>query len=662
MDANALRNRLAELKVTPPVDPETGADIGAVLRTSLYLAQIEAVHTLLFTTLASDLGKFYDRFKGALQDPQLLNGFCAVLDSFVGAAINTDMLAKAASFNSYANYFDVVVFQGNYDHNVAAFFTSYPATERAVQALTTNFSDNITTACTRIQLNWNEISKTFAPSNGQITHLLRIKSTGSDFHKGGQQVLILTFQLFLAISDNMGDVHPMNDTLQVIYKPADVEIDCLIAGDSAAVNAVHAGFQTESLFEIVNTLIAAERRTNPRLQDLPTYKILPYAWGSSLARVVGRLPIRTSYGYIQFLEQSHAPGRNVWNYYPFGSSDFKIFPNDDAIGITRRFYQTIGELLAVCSTFSICDMHLENLIVSRYRPYLIDLEVSLTRSVTDVGQMEFFGSTGSITGLQTQSSALFWSADGKRLKANFPYPEEQQNRLYTMRPDKVVSPNAPVAAAALLRGFDDAFGLLEQAASQHRFDNWFIRVNLGVVARYIPFKTTDYRNVMTDIYLGSESANLDYYQTRILGLLTQKYVTNPPTPNADPEFLAAQEYYIGTDYENCDIPSFYYQVNAQNLQIMDSAGDALPIPQTIDIIDVNNKPHTHAVPVLVPLGRATYFSAAPTAALQANQVNNLAAQPAARATSLYNTLKLELGVNAIPDDSGGVIHAEANAS
>lgn len=657
MDATALRNRLAQLNVTPPVDPETGADIGALLRAGLYLAQIEAVHTLLFTTLPADLDKFYDRFKAALQDPQLLNDLCEVLDRFVGEAINVDMLAQAQNFNSYANYFDVVVFAGNYDQNVAAFFTRYPATARAVEALTTNFSDNLTAACTRIHLNWGEISKTFAPSNGQITHLLKIKSTGSDFHKGGQQVLILTFQLFLAISDNMGDVHPMNDTLRVIYKPADVEIDCLIAGNSAAVNAVNAGFQTESLFEIVNTLIAAERRTNPRLQDLPTYKVLPYVWGSSLVPVAGRLPIRTSYGYIQFLEQSHAPGRNVWNYYPFGSSDFKIFPKDDAVGITRRFYQTIGELLAVSSTFSMCDMHLENLIVSGYRPYLIDLEVSLTRSVIDVDQMEFFGASGSITGLHGTSDALFWTVDDKRLKANYPDSEPKQNRLYTMQPDKVVSPNAPVAAAALLRGFDDVFGLLEQAAAQHRFDNWFARVNQGVVVRYIPFQTTDYRKVMTDIYLGGHPADLNYYQTRILGLLTLKYVNNPPAPNADPEFLAAQEVYIGADYENCDIPAFYYQVDPQHQGIMDSRGDPLAIPQTIDIIDENNKPHTHAVPVRVPLGRATYFAAAPTAALQADQVNDLATHPAVRATALYNTLKRELGVNAVPDDSGGVIHA-----
>ena len=67
-----------------------------------------------------------------------------------------------------------------------------------------------------------------------MTELKKIKTTGNDFHKGGKQVLILTFQLAGPAAGGAGKP----ELGRVVYKPSAVEIDCRIVGDSATVNKV----------------------------------------------------------------------------------------------------------------------------------------------------------------------------------------------------------------------------------------------------------------------------------------------------------------------------------------------------------------------------------------------------------------------------------------
>ena len=61
---------------------------------------------------------------------------------------------------------------------------------------------------------------------------------------------------------------------RVVYKPSDIEIDCLIIGDSQAVNRFfEPRFQDASLMEVLNSLIKQNPTYN--LQPFPIYKILP---------------------------------------------------------------------------------------------------------------------------------------------------------------------------------------------------------------------------------------------------------------------------------------------------------------------------------------------------------------------------------------------------
>lgn len=654
MDENQLRQTLNGWGVNPP----------DVLRASLYLTQLQATRTFLLTTLGTTLGPFYARVGTALQDPRLLDNFCGIIDRFVAPAVGRDLdTAYRGQYTTYQDYFNKFIFQangGNFAQNVQAFYTRYPSTDRVVLALTANFQQNIQTACQRLQQNWSDLNKTFCVTGSQITALIRIEATGSDFHKGGQQVLILTFSLFIVITDNMGDVHPLTDTLKIVYKPSDLEADCRIAGDSAAVNTIHAGFQAASLFEIINTLVAAEKKNNPSLEPLPTYKILPYNWGSSLHATGGVLPIRTSYGYIEFLEHKHAPGKNIWNYYPFGQSDFKIFPKQNAVAIAKAFYQQLGELLAVASSFSIVDMHMENVIVNRYQARLIDLEICLTRAIETVDNTSFFGRVGGITAEVLDGVEYDWGVVGpdgdKAIEKQFKEPPPvKQNRLWTMEPDQVVNPGAEAPARALSNGFLDGMMLIQGGvnATPNVFTAWFGRLT-NVVVRFLPAPTADFRKVMNDIYQQFMNVQ-DYSLGRIRTLVTESYTSYQGHPTPGPNFVAIQDTYTGAAFLNGDIPTFYRRIDS--LDIMDDSGNPVVIPATVTINNVP-PPGTRQVPVRVPLGRDTFFATPQTATnVRQDQVDFLSdgAQFGARYNLLHGTLLDELGLAAVPP-IGTVIH------
>lgn len=628
MSIDELSGILRDMGVAPPDIPRAG----------LYLAQIQATRTFLFDTLAADPiigGEQYARFQTALRDPALLNQFCEIIDDFLAPGVSAALHDWAEQYSTYENCFDVKLFDPaleTYQNNVLAFFNAYPATNRAVQNLTTNFQNNIREACQRIQQNWNDLDNTFTPPNKWMLRLRRIQSTGSDFHKGGKQVLILTFDVGVTLIPGLRNVDPFADVLKIVYKPSDVEADCLIAGSSAAVNAVHGGFQPASLFEIINGVIQQRQEQGQpgalQLQLLPTYKILPYNWGSHLVPdPAGNLPIRDSYGYIEFLEHKHEPGQNIFNYYPFGASDFKIFPNQDAVAISRQVYQQIGELLAVASSFSLVDMHIENLIISRYQACLIDLEVCLTKEIASVLNTSFFGGLGGITGLTVEGVDYAWVTGGQEghLHLEKEYLEPyKQNRLWTLQPNLPVNPAASTPAHAILGGFRDGLGLIRDAVNAgagNRFNPWFARLN-DVVVRYLPYGTGDFKAVLNDIYSEDHAGVGNFFQTRTEQFLTTKYSEYQNHPSPQPDFVAVQAIHTAADYQNCDIPVFYHRIGT--LKVMNSSGTTVTIPNDLAVLDQNPQLPAIHVNVQALLGRDTFFAQLPTQnTVQANQVDAL---------------------------------------
>src|SRR2546423_5234269 len=89
--------------------------------------------------------------------------------------------------------------------------------KHAVRTTVLNFWNNIAQCCGRVLVDWKTISNIFFPGN-PIQQLTEIKVTDSDPHKGGKQVLILTFDL----------------GKKLVYKPSDLAADCLLIGQSTA--------------------------------------------------------------------------------------------------------------------------------------------------------------------------------------------------------------------------------------------------------------------------------------------------------------------------------------------------------------------------------------------------------------------------------------------
>src|SRR5262249_27463055 len=146
------------------------------------------------------------------------------------------------------------------------------------------FQNNIRLACERVIADKRRIERFFQDAYSDLTlrSLDRIESTGSDFHKGGKQVLTLEFSAIyigrhIPPSRHQLQPGPRVTTFKLMYKPSDVEIDCLIAGKSDAINAVMKPrvFMTESLTEIFNALCVQQQANLPNALPLPTYRILP---------------------------------------------------------------------------------------------------------------------------------------------------------------------------------------------------------------------------------------------------------------------------------------------------------------------------------------------------------------------------------------------------
>jgi hypothetical protein len=397
MDLNQLRAQLKQLGVTPHDE----------LRASLYLGYLTATQTFFAQTMQQNaplgVGNNYSFVKAAVTSASLLDELAKILDLYVAMAVDRDMqLVFANNPCTYQQYFNQRILDPNdvtYAANVQAFMLRFPITDHALQTIATNFQQNILQACGRIIQDQRAITDLFDEYDFlTITGLKEIESTGSDFHKGGKQVLILTFSIIY-----FGERFPISTQLKLIYKPSDIEVDCLLVGDSSAVKSADPNFNiTASLTEIINGLIRQEKQQNQNstLEELPTYRILPRNYISQHPQQAGvALPIRNAYGYIQYLAYTAPSGVSMYNYYPFGSSDFLIFRSQDESPIIRKFYRQMGQLMAIACTFSLKDLHLQNVRAMNYMPHLIDLEISLVSTIANVGDTGLFVSfMGSILG------------------------------------------------------------------------------------------------------------------------------------------------------------------------------------------------------------------------------------------------------------------------
>jgi len=580
LDPQELLHAFSALGVTPidRADPFRGA---------FYLPELQDTQDFLIRRMAQAapafLGNDYAFCRPALRNPNLLQELAEVLDVFIQPAVSARMFALNPSgtvpppvptlMDLYLTILDPD--DATYLNDRNNFLALYPITQAAVARLTQNFQQNILSACKNIVKDGPLIQKFFSADypSLQLRSLAQIESTGSDFHKGGKQVLILRFSIFWQPPGGF----PRYTSLRLVYKPSDVEVDCLIVGNSAAINAVAPNFMAESLVEIFNALCVQQKAKLPDALPLPTYKILPVE--RMKTQPAGNPPfnhVPDFYGYIEYLAYEQPSGLSLFNYYASGASDCVIYRKVPEKPIITKFYQQLGQLTALACTFSLKDLHIQNVRVRGYQPYFIDLEISLGEFIQEAAGTSLLGGLfPGINGFKFSETVVVvvppahsgtFETLGLSGKA-----KPAQNRLYKLTSARHL---VDVEPFSLLGGLSDGLTILANAPA-NRFDAWWTRVD-AVLVRDLPYATQVLQTLRGAIFLGRRVAQqLLATITQVVGIQfagdKASYVVGAP-----PTYLALAPGVSDTDFQNLDLPIFYRRVDQVN--IVDARGNQVPVP------------------------------------------------------------------------------------
>jgi hypothetical protein len=480
-------------------------------------------------------------------------------------------------YDNYFNLFilaDKVIHEGDEIQGLAAFYKRYPRIKHAVEKLNTHFVRNIDEACQRLQKDWDTIHKYFFASDPAKSKLVKITPTGSDFHKGGKQVLILTFDIDKAEH-------------KLIYKPGDVELDYRLLADTSLVrqNPFHAqelGDQ-KSIWELTNEFLDDEFK-------LPTYKILPRNPGSKLdegfANMFDKLPIEKSYGYIAYLTHNPESGADGEPTDVSDESDWITLDERDV----KKFYRQWGRILALGLMFSMSDFHLDNIIVHKLQPHLIDAEIAFTGPMNNVsGTLALLGPSGGLL----PTAAKTPKAKRKRINektANL-FVFDESVDISTAKPSKdklyLVSNGKPEHTLAknyipyIGKGFLEVLKAFKE--NKDTLLRWLSSSDLDrVIARFTPKETADFSKNLRLIYSPVHSS--DELSSDRGPLLTIKNEADQdwrdqkgdlwPVPR--PNHAIFTDDHAFKDFWNCDIPAFYHRLGDKAL--LNARGEVVEIP------------------------------------------------------------------------------------
>jgi hypothetical protein len=414
--------------------------------------------------------------------------------------------------------------------------------------------------------------------------------------------------------------------LKLVYKPADLEVDCLLVGDSAAVNRVvyPAQFMQQSLTEIFNARVAMLKDST--IEPLPTYRILPRNPTSSQTPP----PIRGAYGYIQHLGYDLS-GTSVTakGYYPLGYSDYLIFPNQPQGPIVTKFYRQLGEWTALSTTFSLTDLHIENVRAYRYQPHLIDLEISLTAPMNTVEDTDLFimlenSPIGGING-ELLAGPNYWNMAVSQGRINSTQSVRGKRRTLENRLQRPGKQIVPIDQGHLIQGFENGMGVLRACEEAGDFTTWFNRLN-HVLVRLIPYATSDWTEARQRIYelapqAGPGTQLAPTINETLLIKFSEGWGAYQDQQTPQPDFIVMDPTVVPGatgDLTGFDIPTFYHQIATTD--ILDSNGNALAVPANV-MVQLDNPP---PVQMAANINPQIYFRRPPTTdVVQNGQVADL---------------------------------------
>ncbi|HAS42660.1 MAG TPA: hypothetical protein DCS93_19425 [Microscillaceae bacterium] len=601
MTLDELRERITALGITPPDE----------LRASYYIDALERIELLLLTIPDVQVVQGNSRVNQELIQSafkkenltDLLNTYARIFDKIIFGGLNLDIrnARNAARPNDTVNQILLAdIGQPNY---VESFYQRYPFLNRIRQNIERNIIDNMKRVVSRISADIQDLKRMFHPG---ITTLQRIESVNDYLYQKGQQTLFLTF-------------NTTNGATTIIYKPFDIEVDCLIVGDSNALNQVDRRFfrATQSFFELLNDQIKAhpDYRMGRGLTVhlLPTYKLLPRNYHSSLDNIAD---IQTAYGYTEFLssEKTKAAYQRTYGVYsPQASLDYRIEDTENNVSIiARRFYTLIGSMSPLASLLSMADIDHENLLAYQLRPYLADIKNPFIRdfSYSDIQEGSFF--RDGVNTIDIGESDVVTYPDQ--------YIWQEVRRIPTK--NHLRNDRKPI----LSRDYSNQilYGAritIESLANltRNKLDAWLDRTQAAAV-RYELYPANGYQNLYRRILRGEiitdeglERLNRGNYEATNINF--NEWKKNKEDQRYGFRFLGSLPDYIAEDQLNGDLPVFYHPLNTN--KVVTSRGETLSLPaQDINFTTIGGRPLLlqigHDSIAIRPIGsRSNFFQVKP---------------------------------------------------
>ena len=476
--------------------------------------------------------------------------------------------------------------------------------KQVIDKRTQFFKDNLRTLCQRLCDDWDDINALFFPYS-LLLKLTKIRTTGSDYHKKGQQVLILTFKVRETPAGTRSDFVVAVDTgkvsllrqsqeseVKLIYKPSDVELDCRIIGDTDRLKARlphiyqdnapkgHRLHQFDSLIARINAALQDGHHPLQGSVDhlfmIPTYKILPRYPGSRLITDTNhRLPLDKSYGYLEFV--SHEPPTpQDWQKIVLDTNESyrwdyvtKDPANKSGAFDLSLYYRIFGWYILLSLFLSFGDLHSENMIVNRKKPVLIDLEISFKHRANELAA--------------TLINWLFINQD----------PVKYKNTLLCYKHDgSIVTTLGNSAATHIQEGYNQAVNWFSTYPDVFR--GWLTDKYMNlVVARYTPRRTAIFtanmRSCFTPPYseLTLPISPADYtrkpYHIFLHNDLYKWYEKNNQGLSGRPFFALATAEHDFACYHNGDAPAYYRRLGS--LDLLNARGERVVVvqPQAKDV-------------------------------------------------------------------------------
>lgn len=573
----------------------------------------------------------FNKIRKAIRDCELFQELADLLDAFVVPGVQADIqknsqknsrafpknLSEDNQFSMYKDYAKTFTLQDGFQE----FFNRNPLCRHAVKKIAENFIANLQSFSERLLKDWESINECFF--QGKVQELVKIRTTGSDFHKGGKQVLILTFQLEedlirdRLIESGEKKSYGRYEKKKLVYKPSDVEVDFRLVGDVDAVkkHLPREFFISKSFAELINDFV---RDDSPLL----TYKILPVNPGSLLEYNTdspGRkhdgeqvLPIRESYGYIEYLE--HKPEHLMLKNNPtendllakansltqeltaqeLKDSDWITTDERDA----QKYWKTLGKLWAMLTVCGCTDMHRQNFRVYKKRPQVIDLEDAFKKRFKQYSE----------TGLQNSDFDRYDDPGSKSpavfndktvdIFMGFCNPAERDkdkeyafslNHLVVHPPER----SAFVAKREMYfeqasKGFAETMHAFREPTNNDAISSWLANAK-NMVVRYVPLPTSTLANhlraIFSPVYVrnqvpstSEESSYINFfsyegvlktekiYILRAFNVYTREINPYKSKESDDPWsstpilsiFHPKHNFY---DFLNLDVPSYYHRLS-----------------------------------------------------------------------------------------------------